>query len=123
EIPGLSHGRIGWQGIVPARAAKMGSISVDKAIAKIGTPAEFYQQLDPPAIAEHIVTIMAPKVPEIVDDAMTRQQPRLWADLPPRIKDAVYERVTAQLPSIVNEITHEIGEPIDHPPNPKTRER
>ena len=119
EIPGLSHGRIGWQGIVPARAAKMGSISVDKAIAKIGTPAEFYQQLDPPAIAEHIVTIMAPKVPEIVDDAMTRQQPRLWSDLPPRIKDAIYERVTAQLPSIVNEITEEIGEHIDQLLDPK----
>ena len=42
EIPGLLHGRLGWQGIVPARAAKMGSIAVDKAIAKIGTPAEFY---------------------------------------------------------------------------------
>ena len=55
EIPGLLYGKLGWQGIVPARAAKMGSIAVDKVIAKIGTPADFYQQLDPPAIAEHIV--------------------------------------------------------------------
>ena len=49
EIPGLLTGGIGWQGIVPARAAKMGSIAVDKAIAKIGTPADFYQQLEPDA--------------------------------------------------------------------------
>ncbi len=57
EIPGLVYGKLGWQGIVPARAAKMGSIAVDKAIAKIGTPKDFYEQLDPPAIAEHIVQI------------------------------------------------------------------
>ena len=35
EIPGLLHGVVGWQGIVPGRAAKMGSIAVDKVIAKI----------------------------------------------------------------------------------------
>ena len=51
----MLQGGIGWQGIVPARAAKMGSIAVDKAIAKLGTPAEFYQQLEPDQIAEHIV--------------------------------------------------------------------
>ena len=119
EIPGVMHGRIGWQGIVPARAAKMGSIAVDKAIAKIGTPKEFYEQLDPPAIAEHIVSIMAPQVPEIVDGVMQRQNPQLWSDLPPRLREAVYDRVTAQLPDIVADITTELGEHIDLLLDPK----
>lgn len=119
EIPGLLYGKIGWQGIVPARAAKMGSIAVDKAIAKIGTPKEFYQQLDPPAIAEHIVTIMGPKVPEIVEGVMERQHPQLWNNLPPRIREAVIARVTLQLPDIVNDITREIGEHIDQLLDPK----
>src|SRR4051794_8459223 len=119
EIPGLLYGTLGWQGIVPARAAKMGSIAVDKAIAKIGTPKDFYEQLDPPAIAEHIVQIMAPQVPEIVDNAMTRQQPQLWASLPQRLRDAVYTRVAQQLPAIVNDITREIGEHIDQLLDPK----
>ena len=42
EVPGILQGGLGWQGIVPARAAKMGSIAVDKAIDKLGTPKEFY---------------------------------------------------------------------------------
>jgi hypothetical protein len=63
EVPGILQGGIGWQGIVPARAAKMGSIAVDKAIAKLGTPAEFYQQLEPDKIAEHIVTMFEPDMP------------------------------------------------------------
>ena len=41
------HGGVGWQGIVPSRAAKMGSIAVDKGIAKVGSPGEFYEQLEP----------------------------------------------------------------------------
>ena len=83
-MPGILQGGIGWQGIVPARAAKMGSIAVDKAIAKLGTPAEFYQQLEPDKIAEHIVTIFRPEIPELVDEVMRREHPRLWRDLPRR---------------------------------------
>jgi uncharacterized membrane protein YheB (UPF0754 family) len=119
EIPGLMHGRVGWQGIVPMRAAKMGSIASDKAIAKLGTPAEFYQQLEPDKIAEHIVRLFSPKVPEIVDQTMEREQPGLWRDVPPRAKQAVYQRVQAQLPDIVRQMTDEIGKYIDQLLDPK----
>ena len=51
----MLQGRVGWQGIIPSRAAKMGSIAVDKGIAKLGTPGEFYDQLEPEKIAEHIL--------------------------------------------------------------------
>ncbi len=119
EIPGIMQGGVGWQGIVPARAAKMGSISVDKAIAKLGTPAEFYQQLEPDEIAEHIVRVFTPEVPAIVDRTMRREHPGLWRDLPPAAKQAVYARVQDQLPDIVRQITDEIGLYIDQLLDPK----
>ena len=119
EIPGIMQGGIGWQGIVPARAAKMGSISSDKAISKLGTPAEFYQQLEPEQIAEHIVEMFEPDLPAVVDDVMMRERPALWENLPPRVKQAVYERVREQLPSIVRDITDEIGVHIDQLLDPK----
>lgn len=62
EVPGILQGGIGWQGIIPALAAKMGSIAVDKAIAKLGTPGEFYQQL--------------------VDDVMRQEPPGCGATCP-----------------------------------------
>jgi hypothetical protein len=37
QIPGVMQGGVGWQGIIPSRAAKMGSIAVDKGIAKLGS--------------------------------------------------------------------------------------
>ena len=119
EVPGVLQGGVGWQGIVPARAAKMGSIAVDKAIAKLGTPSEFYQQLEPEKIAEHIVTVFRPEIPELVDDVMRSEHPRLWRDLPDPVKEAVYQRVQAQLPSVVGRVTTEIGVHIDQLLDPK----
>jgi uncharacterized membrane protein YheB (UPF0754 family) len=113
EIPGFLQGGIGWQGIVPARAAKMGSIAVDKAIAKLGTPAEFYQQLEPDRIAEHIITSSQRDIRDVVERIMRREHPGLWEDLPPRVREAVHARVQEQLPEIVREVTEEIGDNID----------
>jgi uncharacterized membrane protein YheB (UPF0754 family) len=119
EVPGIMQGGIGWQGIVPARAAKMGSIAVDKAIAKLGTPAEFYRQLEPDEIARHIVQTFGSEVPAIVDRTMRREHPGLWQDLPERARQAVYARVQEQLPGIVRQITDEIGLYIDQLLDPK----
>ncbi|WP_249666183.1 hypothetical protein [Nocardioides faecalis] len=119
EIPGWMDGGLGWQGIVPARAAKMGSIAVDKVIAKLGTPAEFYAQLEPDRIAEHIVTVFRPDLPALVDEVMLREHPRLWRDLPRGLRQAVVDRVQAQLPGVVKTITDEIGVHIDQLLDPK----
>src|SRR5919202_1974181 len=47
QIPGIMSGGLGWQGIIPSRAAKMGSIAVHKAIAKAGRQHDFYEQPQP----------------------------------------------------------------------------
>ncbi|MET0999837.1 MAG: hypothetical protein ABWX73_14065 [Marmoricola sp.] len=119
EVPGILQGGIGWQGIVPARAAKMGSIAVDKAIAKLGTPKEFYQQLEPDKIAEHIVQVFEPELPRMIESIMQREHPSLWRDLPPRAKQVVVSRVQSQLPGVVGTVTDEIGEHIDQLLDPK----
>jgi hypothetical protein len=119
EIPGFLQGGIGWQGIVPARAAKMGSIAVDKAISKLGTPADFYQQLEPDQIAEHIVKVFEPDMPAMIEDIMRREHPNLWRDLPSPARRAIVGRVQAQMPTVVHGITEEIGVHIDQLLDPK----
>ena len=119
EIPGILQGGLGWQGIVPARAAKMGSIAVDKAIAKLGTPAEFYQQLEPEKIAAHIVKIFEADIPKLVDSVMRESHPAFWRDMPTAGKRAIVARVQAQLPSVVKTVTDEIGIHIDQLLDPK----
>jgi uncharacterized membrane protein YheB (UPF0754 family) len=113
EIPGLIRGRLGWQGIVPSRAAKMGSIAVDKGISKLGSPGEFYHRLEPEKIAEHILATSERDIHALVEQIMEREHPQLWHDLPPRAKAAIHARVRAQLPQIVHAVTDQIGENID----------
>lgn len=112
-IPGVAHGGIGWQGVIPSRAAKMGSISVDKGIARLGSPSEFYDQLQPDAIAEHILATATDEVHELVEGIIRREHPRLWADTPPAIRAAIHARMDAQLPHLVRRVTDQIGEHIE----------
>src|SRR5437588_4998245 len=113
QIPGIMQGGIGWQGIIPSRAAKMGSIAVDKGIAKLGSPAEFYAQLEPDKIAEHIVRSSRGDIRELVDRVMRREHPQLWRELTPQMREALHDRVQRQFPEIVEDVTAQIGENID----------
>lgn len=113
QIPGVMRGGLGWQGIVPSRAAKMGSIAVDKGIAKLGGVGDFYEQLDSEAIAEHVLESASGEIHDVVDRIMEREHPRLWHDLPSRVREAVHARVQEQLPAIVRTITEEIGAHVD----------
>jgi uncharacterized membrane protein YheB (UPF0754 family) len=113
QIPGVMQGGVGWQGIIPSRAAKMGSISVDKGIAKLGSPADFYRQLDPERIAQHICETAQDDIREVVDRVMEREYPDTWSNMPKRVRDAVHARVQQQLPDIVRSVTGEIGDHID----------
>ncbi len=109
QIPGIMDGGLGWQGIVPSRAGKLGSIAVDKVIAKVGTPADFYHQLDAEQISEHILANARGGIRDAVERIVEREHPQLWHDLPPRLREAVHARVQEQLPDIVDAITEEIG--------------
>jgi uncharacterized membrane protein YheB (UPF0754 family) len=113
QIPGLGQGGLGWQGIVPSRAAKMGSIAVDKGLARLGGAGDFYRQLDPEAIAEQILATADVEIHDVVERIMERERPRLWHDLPPRVRAAVHARVREQLPELVHTVTEEIGAHAD----------
>jgi len=113
QIPGIGQGGIGWQGIVPSRAAKMGSIAVDKGIAKLGGAADFYEQLDSEAIAEHVLATARDDIHAVVERIMEREHRQLWHDLPPRLRAVIHARVEEQLPQIVRQVTAEIGAHAD----------
>src|SRR5687768_9509862 len=97
QIPGVMQGGVGWQGIIPSRAAKMGSIAVDKGIAKLGSTSDFYKQLEQERVVEHVLTSARGDIRDIVERIMQRENPQLWNDLPPRMREAVHERVQEEL--------------------------
>ncbi|MCT2582662.1 hypothetical protein [Actinophytocola gossypii] len=113
-IPAITHdGRFGWQGIIPSRVAKMASISVDKALLKVGSIGDFYREFEPDAIADHIAATARGEVRGVVERIMEREHPRLWQDLPPVVKEAVHARIQQRLPVIIRGLTDQLGEHIE----------
>jgi uncharacterized membrane protein YheB (UPF0754 family) len=106
-------GGLGWQGIVPSRADKMASIAVDKGLAKLGNIGDFYRELEPDKIAEHLGRIAEFEIREVVEQIMDREYAQLWHDLPPLVREAIHARVRQQLPRVIKSITDDIGENVD----------
>src|SRR5947208_10257387 len=112
QIPGVMNGGVGWQGIIPSRAAKMGSIAVDKGIAKVGTARDFYDQLDRRALAQHVLASSREDIHDLVERVMVREQPQVWSDLPPQVRARIHRRVQEQLPEVIPAVVDEIGDNI-----------
>jgi uncharacterized membrane protein YheB (UPF0754 family) len=114
QIPGFMVGGIGWQGIIPSRAAKAGSIAVDKGIAKLGNASDFYRQLDPEKMAAHVLESTRRDMRDVVERIIQRENPDLWRDLPPGFRERIHDRVQEQLPDIVHDIvTKDLHRNID----------
>jgi uncharacterized membrane protein YheB (UPF0754 family) len=113
QIPGMMQGRIGWQGIIPSRARKMGSISVDTGISKIASQREFYNEFDAERIAEHMLAEGGEDIHRMVEEIIREKQPQLWRDSPEATRRLVHARVSQQLPEVTHHITERIGENID----------
>jgi len=111
---GLGQGKFGWQGVIPSRAAKMGSVAVDKGLAKLGNVSEFYEMLEPEAIADQLVTSSREDMRRLVEDVMEREQPQLWHSTPGPVREAIHARVQSQLPQIAQGITKALGKHIDN---------
>jgi uncharacterized membrane protein YheB (UPF0754 family) len=112
QIPGVAIGGVGWQGIIPSRAAKMGSIAVDKGIAKVGEPQELFDQIDRDRLAEHILESSREDIHELVERVMLREQPQIWRDLPPQMRARVHRRVDEQLPTVIPEVVDAISDRV-----------
>ena len=106
-------GRMGWQGIVPSRADKMASIAVDKGLAKLGSVSDFYRELEPDALAEHLTVIAEEQIHDIVEEIARREHPQLWYNLPGPVREIVHERVRQQLPDVLRDLTVELGSNIE----------
>ncbi len=106
-------GILGFQGFIPARAEKMASICVDKAISRIGNVKDFFQELDPEGIADYVAVLAKPEIRPMTDAVMEREHPDLWHDLPPQLREVLYTRIEAELPAISRRAFLAIGDNVD----------
>jgi uncharacterized membrane protein YheB (UPF0754 family) len=104
---------LGWQGIVPRRAARMASIATDTMTGDLISVDEIVGRLDPERIARELETSMLAAMENITREVMASYQPGLWEILPERVRALVVRQVQAEAPHMVTEVMGEIRRDID----------
>lgn len=99
---------LGWQGIVPRRAARMASIAVDTMTRDLISAKEVIARLDPELVAREIAEPMRKATDEIVREIMAEFQPGLWDAMPEPVHALVIARAQAEVPHIVREVLTDI---------------
>ena len=103
----------GWQGIIPSKAAKMSSISVDLWTSKLINVKELFAKINPKKVAKEMHPEFDRISKEIMDEIMHEQAPEIWSRVPESVKKLAYSRISKDLPEIVTEMMTDIKDNID----------
>ena len=104
---------LGWQGIIPGKAAKMSAIFVDTTMVRLGTLPELFQRMEPEKIARQIVDAMTPRLQDLTDRVLHRADAALWQSTPDLVKQQVYRRVQESLPERVDQLMEDANGRIE----------
>lgn len=105
---GIKEPFLGWQGIVPRKAAKMAGIAVDTITEKLINEEEIFSRMDPARVAEKLEGPMVAMVADITDAVMLEHQPTVWQNLPAGVRNQIVRRVQREAPSVVAEIMDDV---------------
>ena len=108
EFVGIKAPWLGWQGIIPRRAAKMASISVDTITEHLITQEEIFARLDPERVVDALEGPLQDMIEDIVDQTMLAHQPALWESLPNMVRVQIYRRVRAEAPEVITQVMDQI---------------
>jgi uncharacterized membrane protein YheB (UPF0754 family) len=113
EFIGFKPPYLGWQGIVPRKAAIMASIACDTMTNKLIKPADIFDKLDPQRIAEAIEKPLLAAVEDITVEVAAEFQPGLWESLPTSLKNLIVRRIQAESPAMVAKLMTDIKANIE----------
>lgn len=118
EFAGI--GPIGWQGVVPANAAKMANLLVDHSLKKVLTQQELIERVEPDQLVEALRHRIDPFVEDIVDEVMSetsnygvRVGNLVWAAAPGALKARVYAEVRKNMPAVLARAVQDVSDNLD----------
>lgn len=106
EFKGI--GPFGWQGIVPRRAGKVGSKTIDLLTANLLKPEELLDRIDADEAVDALRVPLAEAIDDISRDLAEEIRPGLWDALPDSARRGIQERMQKQAPRIVENMLTEM---------------
>ncbi|WP_102144456.1 DUF445 domain-containing protein [Mycobacterium hubeiense] len=106
EFKGI--GPIGWQGVVPRRAGKVGSKTIELLTANLIKPEELLERIDAGEAVEALRAPLGQAVDEISRDLAEQIRPGLWDSLPDAARAAIQARIHDHVPRITENMLNEM---------------
>lgn len=97
-------GPIGWQGIVPRRAGKVGAKTIELLTTNLLKPEELLENFDAREAVEALRDPLSRTIEEISYEFAEKVQPGLWHSMPEVARSAVMARIHAQLPQVLDRL-------------------
>ncbi len=99
---------LGWQGIIPSKAAKMASRTVDLMTGRLISVEEVTARLETERVVKEIEPYLEPMLEEIIDEVVQEHYPRLWRLLPQAMKDRIFKRAGEDTPRVTEAILNDV---------------
>jgi uncharacterized membrane protein YheB (UPF0754 family) len=104
---------LGWQGMVPRRAAKMAAIAVDSVMGNLLAPEELIDRLDPDELVKELAAPLRVSIEEITDLVMSEFNPELWQVTPDVVRNLLVSRLEQQVPATTRRLMSQIRDNLD----------
>jgi len=103
---------LGWQGIIPSKAAVMAGKSVDLMTKNLLTVEERFAQIEPERVVGEMQAEVRRIARRVVEEVMQSQARWIWLSLPSGVKEDVYANAEKDLPRIIEDMVIEIKSQI-----------
>lgn len=104
---------LGWQGLIPRYAPRMATIAVDLMLARLVSPQELFDKIDPDDLATHVEKPLLETIDEMTRTVMEKYQPTLWEVTPDFAKRLMIKRIQGQAPKLVKKMMRDLRTDID----------
>jgi len=94
----------GWQGIIPAKAARMAGMAVDLMTTNLIKIEDQFARLDPKTVSREMKPELDRVAVEIINKVAQAQFPTLWKYATSGMKKRIYSDVAKDLPAVVEEM-------------------
>ncbi len=105
---------LGWQGIIPKKAAIMSAIACDTLTSRLIQPEEIFARLDPERVAQELEKPMLPIVEKITHEVMTHYQPGLWESIPENARRLLIKQIQRESPDMVRQLMQETKDNLNN---------
>lgn len=106
-------GIIGWQGIIPTKAAKMASISFDLMTTRLFNIQEVFHRLDPHRFAEVMDDAVLLLMDQVINEVAMEYMPQTWADIPQAVKDDIVVTADSESNNFLTQFMKDMQDHVD----------